>query len=111
MQSIATVAQTGDYDLTVTITLSTVDAFCGMVEFLDDCVRISRESGYNDIADAINNDKNRLTQLCNILYPVCKEVRAGTKDLSSLMSAFETVGKDLLTIHDKLTCIPTMIGI
>ena len=111
MQTIGRVAQTGDYDLTVNLTLSVVDALRGMVEYLQDCVRVSQESGYQDIAKVIGHEKNRLLYVYSILYPVCNEVRAGTKDLSGLQSAFESVVKDLISIHDMLVYIPVMFKI
>ena len=109
MQGIATVGQTGDYNMTVTFTLSVVDALRGMVEFLHDCARVTQESGYRDITEKIVNEKNRLANVCGILYPVCNEIRAGTKDLGDLHSAFEFVVKDLISIHDTLISIPSKI--
>ena len=109
MQNIATVSKTGDYDLTVNLTLSVVDALRGMVEYLQDCVHVAQENGYQDVANAIKYEKNRLAYVCSVVYPVCNEVRAGTKDLGDIQSAFETVVKDLISVHDMLTYIPVMI--
>ena len=109
MQGVAVVAQTGDYNMTVQITVAVIESLRGMVEFLHDCARVTQESGYREISEKIVYEKNRLSNVYGILHPVCNDVRAGIKDLGDLQSAFEFVVKDLLSIHDVLTSVPSKI--